>query len=104
MTAFSVGMASLFQDPNMSESAVYTPVATGVAAAIRLVYAAPDVENRWGDATLHSQSVTLDVRVADVASPQAGDLVTWRGETRVVQGVPERDPERLIWTLDTRPT
>lgn len=103
MSAFSSAMVALFGDPNMAEDATYTPAATGVAATVRVIYTAPDVANQWGDTAIRSDSVLLDVLVAEVAAPVAGDQITWRGEARVVQGSPERDVERLTWVLDTRP-
>jgi hypothetical protein len=44
------------------------------------------------------------VRPSEVPSPRPGDQLALDGETFVVQGEPERrDPDRLVWTLDTRP-
>jgi hypothetical protein len=43
--------------------------------------------------------------VSEVASPDPGDQLTVGGETFMVQGEPERrDPDRLVWTLDARPS
>jgi len=96
-------MVALFGDPNMAEDATYTHADTGGAATGRAIYTAPDVANQWGDTAIRSDSVPLDVLVAEVAAPVAGDQITWRGGARGVQGSPERDVERLTCVLDTRP-
>lgn len=103
MSAFSVGIASLFADPNMAEDATYTPAATGVPATVRVIHTAPDEDTPWGEARLHSATVQLEIPISAVAQPVAEDVITWRGEARKVQGAPERDVERLTWLLDTRP-
>jgi hypothetical protein len=44
------------------------------------------------------------VRASEVANPWPGDQLTVGGDTFVIQGEPERrDPDRLVWMLDTRP-
>jgi hypothetical protein len=43
------------------------------------------------------------VRASDVANPRQGDQLTAGAESFIVQGEPERrDPDRLVWSLDTR--
>ena len=43
-------------------------------------------------------------RRREVASPRPDDQPAMDGETFVVQDEPDRrDPDRLVWTLDTRP-
>jgi hypothetical protein len=45
----------------------------------------------------------VGVRVIEVASPRPDDQLIVDGKTFIIQGEPERrDPERLVWTLDTR--
>lgn len=41
----------------------------------------------------------IDVRVAEVAQPAAGDIVTLNGEDFAVRGF-EIDAERLVWRLN----
>jgi hypothetical protein len=46
----------------------------------------------------------FDVRVAEIPDPRPGDTLELNGASYVVQGAPVRsDPDRLVWTLDTRP-
>lgn len=103
MSAFDNGILAMFRDPHLSKAVTYTTVATGVSREIRAVITAADAEARWGATALSTDSVVIDVTVADVALPVIGDLIEWAGEARVVQGVPERDVERLTWSLDTAP-
>jgi ABC-type antimicrobial peptide transport system permease subunit len=51
-----------------------------------------------------AETATFELRASEVASPRPDDQLTLGGETFVVQGEPDRrDPDRLVWTLDTRP-
>jgi hypothetical protein len=48
---------------------------------------------------------TFEVRASEVANPPPGDQLTVGGETFVIQEEPERrDPDRLVWSLDVRPS
>jgi hypothetical protein len=48
--------------------------------------------------------MAFEVRAREVANPRPGDQLTVGGDNFVVQGEPERrDPDRLVWNLDTRP-
>jgi hypothetical protein len=47
----------------------------------------------------------FELRASEVASPRQGDQLTVGGDAFIVQGEPERrDPDRLVWFLDVRPT
>ena len=59
----------------------------------------------FGETRIHAETATFPVRVSEVADPRPGDQLTVGRETFVVQGEPERrDPARLVWTVDVRPT
>ena len=103
MNAFESGLSVLHADANMAEDVTYTPLATGLPQTVRVIATAPDALDRFGQATIVSSTVILEVAVSAIATPQAGDAIVWRGETLIVQGEPELDVERLSWTLDTRP-
>lgn len=102
MTAFATALARLFADPNLSMPAIYTP-ASGAAVATRAMRSAPDEATDWSGGRVRSDTVTFRVAVADVPYPRPGDSIVAAGETRIVQGEPMRDVQRLTWTLDTRP-
>jgi hypothetical protein len=42
--------------------------------------------------------------VAEVANPRPGDRIEMDGDAFLIQGEPVRDRERLVWTMDLRPT
>ncbi|EBA08945.1 head-tail joining protein [Sagittula stellata] len=103
MNAFEAGLGVLHADANMAEDVTYTPLATGLAQTVRAIATAPDVEVGFGLAKVHASTVVLEVAVSAVENPRPGDVILWRGETRIVQGEPDQDVERLSWSLDTRP-
>ena len=45
-----------------------------------------------------------DVRVSDLPDPRQGDLIVIGADSFTIQGEPVRDRERLIWSLDLRPS
>ena len=77
---------------------------TSVGIDAVLVRHAPRCDCRL-ETRIHAETATFEVRASEVASPRPGDQLMVRGETFSVQGEPERrDSDRLVWTLDTRPT
>jgi hypothetical protein len=45
----------------------------------------------------------FEVRASEIASPRPGDQLAVGGDTFIIQGELERrDPDRLVWSLDTR--
>jgi hypothetical protein len=82
--------------------AVYAP-AGGDPMPVRVIARRPDTTVRFGETRIHAETATFEVGASEVVSPRSGDQITVGGETFVIQGEPERrDPERLVWTLDTR--
>jgi len=83
--------------------AVYTP-AGGEPIPVRVIARRPDTIVGFGETRIHAETATFELRASELANPRPNDQVTVAGETFVVQGEPERrDPDRLVWTLDTRP-
>jgi len=81
----------------------YTPQG-GEPVAVRVVARRPDTIVGFGEARIHAETATFELRASEIASPRPGDQLTVAGETFVVQGEPERrDPDRLLWTVDVRP-
>jgi hypothetical protein len=71
---------------------------------VRVIARRPDTIVGFGETRIHAETTSFEVRASEVASPRQGDQLTLGGDTFVVQGEPERrDPDRLVWTLDTRP-
>jgi hypothetical protein len=82
--------------------AIYTP-ADGEPVSVRVIARRPDTLLGFGEARIHAETATFEVRASEVASPRPGDQLAANGETFIVQGEPERrDPERVVWSLDTR--
>ena len=102
MSAFSAALDALFSDPNIARVAMYAP-ADGDAFAVRVVARRADAITGFGEAQLWSETTRFDVRASDVAAPRPGDRIVIDGATYIVQGEPERDRERLVWTIDLRP-
>jgi hypothetical protein len=82
--------------------AVYTP-AGGEPVPVRLIAKRQDTIVGFGETRIHTETATFELRASEVASPRPGDQLTVGAETFVVQGEPERrDPDQLVWNLDTR--
>jgi hypothetical protein len=103
MPAFAAAIDALFADANIATDAVYTPTGDG-PINVQVVARRPDEIVGFGDTRIHSATAVFDVRVSDAAAPAEGDTLEIGGETYLVQGEPVLDRERLVWTLDTRPS
>lgn len=101
MTAFAAALDALFADPNIATDATYTPSGGG-PVSVRVIARSPDEIVGFGDTRIHAATAVFDVRVSEISTPTDGDILEVGGEAFVVQGQPERDGDRLIWTLDTR--
>jgi hypothetical protein len=102
-SAFSAAIIALFADPNIARDAVYLAEG-GAPVLVRVVPRRADAVTDFGDARLWSETTRLDLRVAEVPSPRPGDRIEIDGEAFLIQGEPVRDRERLVWTVDLRPT
>ena len=71
---------------------------------MRVIARRPDAIIGFGETRVHAETATFEVRASEIANPRPGDQLMVGGETFVLQGEPERrDPDRLVWSLDTRP-
>ena len=102
-TAFADALGVLFADPNLSTTALYQQAGVGVERAVCVMRRNPDRMVEFGAARLVSDSLVLDVRVSDCPELAAGDRFEIGGEIFIVQGAPQRDRERLIWTVELQP-
>ena len=103
MSVFAAAIDNLFADPNIARDATY--IADGGAPQlIRVVTRRADEVTGFGDARLWSETTRIDLRVAEVPAPRPGDRIEIAGEAFLIQGEPVRDRERLIWSLDLRPS
>ena len=84
--------------------ALYSPQG-GAAVNIRVIAIRPDEIVGFGETRVHAETALFEVRVSELAQPRPDDLLSIDGIDYVIQGEPERrDPHRMVWTLDTRPT
>jgi hypothetical protein len=101
-SAFDAALAALLADPNIGRDVVYTPQG-GTPITVRAVLRRPDDVTSFGDARLWSETTRLDLCVGEVTNPRPGDRVRIDGEDFDIQGEPQRDSERLIWTITLAP-
>lgn len=101
MTAFAAAVDALFADPNLGRAATYEP-ADGDPFLVRVIARRTDAITEFGEARLWSATTRFDVRASEIAAPRPGDRIIIDGTPYSVQGEPQRDRERLVWTLDTR--
>ena len=102
MNAFTTAMNVIFADANMAVDALWLADGIGPGVAVRVIRKSPDEITPFGAGRILSESTQLDVRVADMPTPAAGDLIQLGAEDFILQGEPKLDRERLIWTLNTR--
>lgn len=103
MSAFSAALGRIFGNPAMAIPALWVSAATSEERAIRVIARAPDQITPFGPGRVLSESITVDVRVVDLPEPRPGDVIVIDDDSHVIQGEPQRDRERLVWTLDLRP-
>lgn len=104
MTIFAAAMDRIYGNPSMAVAALWISAVTSEELTIRVIRRAPDRITEFGAARLMSDSMVLDVRVTDLADPRPGDLIVIGTDSFTIQGEPLRDSDRLIWTLDLRPS
>jgi hypothetical protein len=103
MSVFAAAIDTLFTNPNITREATYIAHG-GAPQLIRVVTRRADEVTGFGDGRLWSETTRVDLRVAEVPNPRPGDRVEVDGEGFNIQGEPVRDRERLVWTVDLRPT
>ncbi|MBB1499394.1 hypothetical protein [Paracoccus sp. MC1862] len=103
MSVFAAAMDRIFTHAAMAAPALWISASTSEERPIRVIARAPDRITEFGAGRFVSDSMMVDVRVADLPTPHPGDLIVIGADSHVIQGEPLRDRERLIWTLDLRP-
>ena len=104
MNVFAAAMDRIYANPSMAVAALWISGTTSQERSIRVIRRAPDRITEFGAARLMSDTMVLDVRVSDLSDPRPGDLIVIGTESFTIQGEPVRDSDRLIWTLDLRPS
>ncbi|TGN62351.1 hypothetical protein E4L95_07140 [Paracoccus liaowanqingii] len=104
MNVFAGAMDRIFSHASMATSALWISGSTSEERTIRVIRRSPDRITEFGTGRFVSDTTIVDVRLSDLASPRSGDLIVIGTDSFTVQGEPMRDRERLIWTLDLRPS
>ena len=104
MNVFATAMDRIYANPSMAAAAVWISATTSEERPIRVIRRAPDRVTEFGAGRFVSDTMMVDVRVSDLPEPRAGDLIVIGAESYTVQGEPTRDRERLVWSLDLRPS
>jgi hypothetical protein len=104
MNVFSAAMDRIYANPSMAAAAVWISATTSEEMPIRVIRRAADRITEFGAARFVSDSMMVDVRVSDLSDPHPGDLIVIGADSFTIQGEPIRDRERLIWSLDLKPT
>ena len=87
---------------HLGVAAVFVPDG-GAPVDVQVIAKRPDEIVGFGDTRIHTESAVFDMRVSEATAPRPGDRLTVNGSEYVVQGEPVRDPERLVWTVETYP-
>jgi hypothetical protein len=104
MNVFAAATDRIYANPSMAAAAVWISATTSEERPIRVIRRVPDRITEFGAARFVSDTMMVDVRVSDLPDPRPGDLVVIGIDSFTIQGEPVRDRERLIWTLDLRPS
>ena len=104
MTVFAAALDRIYANPSMAAAAVWISATTSEEMPIRVIRRAPDRITEFGAGRFVSDIMMVDVRVSDLPHPRPGDLIVIGVDSFTIQGEPVRDRERLIWSLDLRPS
>jgi hypothetical protein len=101
--ASDAAIDALFADPNLGVEGVYRAGGADPGVPVRVIVRRPDRVGEFGETRIVTETLLIDVRVGDVATPADGDTIEVGGTLYVIQGEPIRDGERLVWTIEGRP-
>ena len=104
MNVFAAATDRIYANPSMAAAAVWISATTSEERPIRVIRRAPDRITEFGAGRFVSDIMMVDVRVSDLPHPRPGDLIVIGVDSFTIQGEPVRDRERLIWSLDLRPS
>ena len=104
MNVFAAAMDRIYANPSMAVAALWISASTSEERMIRVNRRAPDRITEFGAGRFVSDTMMVDVRVSELPEPRPGDLIIIGADSFTIQGEPVRDRERLIWSLDLRPS
>lgn len=100
MDAFSAAMDAIFADRNMAADAWYHGDAD--PRIVRVIRRRPDAVESFGAGQFITDTVLLDVRIADVPELRVGHVFVLDSEEYEVRAEPQRDTRRLVWQVEAR--
>jgi hypothetical protein len=92
----------MFRDPNMAVDAIYRPGGIGLGVAIRVIRATPDRLAQFGESRFVTDTVSLDIAVADAPDLAESDTVEINGSLYTIRSAPICDADRLVWSAEAR--
>lgn len=98
---FENAVNSLFN--RLGVQAVYTPNGGG-AKNIRVIPKIPDEVFDVAKSHIHTETSVFDVRISDVTSPKAGDIITLNSVTYTLQGESTKDLHGIYWRVEAYAT
>ena len=104
MNIFATAVDRIYANPSMAVAALWISATTSEETPIRVIRRAPDRITEFGAGRFVSDTMMVDVPVADLPGPRPNDLIVIGADSFTIQGEPVRDRERLICSLDLRPT
>lgn len=102
MTAFARAVEALFLDPNLTVE-IWHQDQEGRFWRGRGIVRRPDEVTTFGSAQLLSETVRIDVQIATFPNPRPQEQILIGEETFLIRGEPQRDRERLVWTMTLEP-
>ncbi len=102
-TVFTTTIDALFADPNLGRDGLYRAGGADPGIPVRVILRRPDRVGEFGETRIVTETLLIDIRVSEVATPADGDTIEVDGTVYVIQGEPIRDAERLVWTIEARP-
>jgi hypothetical protein len=100
VNAFAAATDALFSDPNLGEEALWKAGGVGTGNLVRVIRRRPDAVVEFGASRALMATVLIDLRRAEAAAIQEGDLVVIGVETLKIIGSPACDPMGLVLTCE----
>lgn len=102
MRAFARAVEALFLDLNLTVE-IWHQDSEGRFWRGRGIVRRPDEVTTFGSAQLLSETVRIDVPIAAFPDPRPQEQILIGEETFLIRGEPQRDRERLVWTMTLEP-
>jgi hypothetical protein len=102
VTAFAAATSALFRDSNIAVDAIYRPGGIGGGVPVRVIRTAPDRLAQFGEGRFVTDTVGLDIAVADAPDLAEGDTIEIDGTPYTIRNAPIRDADRLVWSAEAR--